>query len=90
MVKLGKTFGNLMVDVQAVEREAARTRTDAPSRSRPLPPEDDVADAIAAADGDTKVAIVSLLAGVDAETARSRLDRRAAASSARRVADVVG
>jgi N-acetylmuramic acid 6-phosphate etherase len=32
-----------------------------------------VAAAIDAAGGDTKVAIVSLLAGVDAQTARSRL-----------------
>jgi N-acetylmuramic acid 6-phosphate etherase len=30
--------------------------------------------ALAAADGSAKVAIVSLLVGVDAETARSRLD----------------
>jgi N-acetylmuramic acid 6-phosphate etherase len=73
MVKLGKTFGNLMVDVQpsnAKLRARARTAVAIATSAS----EDDVANAIAAADGDTKVAIVSLLAGVDAGTARSRLD----------------
>jgi N-acetylmuramic acid 6-phosphate etherase len=72
MVRLGKTFGNLMVDVQpsneklrARARRAVAIATDAP--------EAEVAAAIEAAGGDTKVAIVSLLAGVDAQTARSRL-----------------
>jgi N-acetylmuramic acid 6-phosphate etherase len=37
-------------------------------------PEDRVAEAIAAADGDARVALVSLLAGVDAESARARLE----------------
>jgi N-acetylmuramic acid 6-phosphate etherase len=73
MVKLGKTFGNLMVDVQpSNEKLRARARTAVAIATSAS--EDDVANAIAAADGDTKVAIVSLLAGVDAETARSRLD----------------
>jgi N-acetylmuramic acid 6-phosphate etherase len=48
-----------------------------------------VDEAIAAADGDTKVAIVALLAGVDAHTARTRLT--AARGVVREaVADVVG
>ena len=52
-------------------------------------PENEVAEAIAAAGGDAKVAIVSLLAGVDAQTARSRLS--AARGVIREaVADVVG
>jgi N-acetylmuramic acid 6-phosphate etherase len=73
MVKLGKTFGNLMVDVQpSNEKLRARARTAVAIATSAS--EDDVANAIAAADGDTKVAIVSLLAGVDAGTARSRLD----------------
>ena len=72
MVKLGKTFGNLMVDVQpANEKLRARARTAVAIAT--AAPEDQVAAAIDAAGGDTKVAIVSLLAGVDAETARSRL-----------------
>jgi N-acetylmuramic acid 6-phosphate etherase len=72
MVRLGKTFGNLMVDVQA-SNEKLRARARRAVAVATAAPETEVAAAIAAADGDTKVAIVSLLAGVDAETARSRL-----------------
>ena len=88
MVRLGKTFGNLMVDVQASnEKLRARARTAVAIATNA--PEEEVAAAIAAADGDTKVAIVSLLAGVDVETARSRLS--AAGGVIREaVADVVG
>jgi len=88
MVKLRKTFGNLMVDVEASnEKLRARARTAVAIATNA--PEEEVAAAIAAADGDTKVAIVSLLAGVDVETARSRLD--AAGGVIREaVADVVG
>jgi N-acetylmuramic acid 6-phosphate etherase len=88
MVRLGKTFGNLMVDVQASnEKLRARARTAVAIAT--AAPEEEVADAIAAAGGDTKVAIVSLLAGVDAQTARSRLT--AAGGVIREaVADVVG
>jgi N-acetylmuramic acid 6-phosphate etherase len=88
MVRLGKTFGNLMVDVQA-SNEKLRQRARRAVAIATAAPEDEVADAIAAADGDTKVAIVSLLAGVDAQTARSRLT--AARGVIREaVADVVG
>jgi N-acetylmuramic acid 6-phosphate etherase len=88
MVKLGKTFGNLMVDVQGSnEKLRARARTAVAIAT--AAPEEDVAAAITAAGGDAKVAIVSLLAGVDVETARSRLD--AAGGVIREaVADVVG
>jgi N-acetylmuramic acid 6-phosphate etherase len=73
MVRRGKTFGNLMVDVQpANEKLRARAR-DAVAIATAAP-EGDVDAAFAAAGGDPKVAIVSLLAGVDAEAARSRLD----------------
>jgi N-acetylmuramic acid 6-phosphate etherase len=72
MVKLGKTFGNLMVDVQA-SNEKLRARARHAVAIATSAPEDEVTAAIAAADGDAKVAIVSLLAGVDAQTARSRL-----------------
>jgi N-acetylmuramic acid 6-phosphate etherase len=72
MVRLGKTFGNLMVDVQpANEKLRARAKTAVAIAT--AAPEQDVEAAFAAADGDPKVAIVSLLAGVDAEAARSRL-----------------
>ena len=88
MVRLGKTFGNLMVDVQASNdklRERARRAVAVATAA----PEEDVAEAIAAAGGDMKVAIVSLLARVDADTARSRLT--AARGRIREaVGDVVG
>jgi N-acetylmuramic acid 6-phosphate etherase len=88
MVKLGKTFGNLMVDVQP-SNEKLRARARRAVAIATAAPEDEVSAAIAAADGDAKVASVSLLAGVDAETARSRLS--AARGVIREaVADVVG
>jgi N-acetylmuramic acid 6-phosphate etherase len=88
MVRLGKTFGNLMVDVQATN-DKLRARARRAVAIATAAPEDEVAEAISAADGDTKVAIVSLLAGVDAQTARSRLT--AAGGVIREaVADVVG
>ena len=72
MIRLGKTYGNLMVDVTAANdklrdrvRTIVRTATGV---------EDDRADeALEAAGGSAKVAIVSLLAGVDADAARERL-----------------
>jgi N-acetylmuramic acid 6-phosphate etherase len=88
MVKLGKTFGNLMVDVaQSNDKLRARARTAVALAT--AAPDEDVNAAMTAADGDAKVAIVSLLAGVDAATARSRLS--AAGGVVREaVADVVG
>jgi len=72
MIRLGKTFGNLMVDVSATNdklrarvRRIVRTATGAPAEA--------VDESLAAADGNAKVAIVSLLAGVDADEARARL-----------------
>jgi N-acetylmuramic acid 6-phosphate etherase len=73
MIRLGKTFGDLMVDVRAsnekLEARARRVVTLATGA-----PAEEAERALAAADGSAKVAIVSLLGGVDAETARSRLD----------------
>jgi N-acetylmuramic acid 6-phosphate etherase len=72
MVRLGKTFGNLMVDVAATNeklharvRRIVETATGASSER--------VEAALEESGGNAKVAIVSLLAGVDAETARARL-----------------
>ncbi len=73
MVRLGRTYGNLMVDVVASNAKLrARAR-------RAVALATDVSDAeidtaLAAAGGDTKVAIVSLLTGLDAQGARERLD----------------
>jgi N-acetylmuramic acid 6-phosphate etherase len=74
MIRLGKTYGDLMVDVASTNeklrmraRRAVSLATDA---------DDDAVDAaLAAAEGDAKVAIVSLLGDVDAETARAQLER---------------
>jgi N-acetylmuramic acid 6-phosphate etherase len=91
MVRLGKTYGNLMVDVEpGNDKLRARARTAVAVATHA--PEEDVDAAMAAADGDAKVAIVSLLVGVDAEAARARL---AAAGGVVRTAvaggaDVVG
>jgi N-acetylmuramic acid 6-phosphate etherase len=74
MIRLGKTYGNLMVDVVAANeklRERVRRIVGAASGASP----EDVDAALAAADGDTRVAIVSLLAGVEARAARARLER---------------
>jgi N-acetylmuramic acid 6-phosphate etherase len=74
MIRLGKTYGNLMVDVVAAnEKLAERVRRIVATASGAGP--DEVDDALAAADGDARVAIVALKAGVDTETARARLDR---------------
>ena len=72
MIRLGKTFGNLMVDVNATnEKLRARVRRiveTATGVSR-----EQAEEALAAADGDAKIAIVSLLADVGADAARARL-----------------
>lgn len=68
MIRLGKTFGNLMVDVRASnEKLRARSRRIVALATGA----DDAAieGALTAADGEVKVAILSLLAGVDAPTA---------------------
>ncbi|HEX7310246.1 MAG TPA: N-acetylmuramic acid 6-phosphate etherase [Gaiellaceae bacterium] len=72
MIRLGKTYAGLMVDVvPANEKLQARVRrivAEATGAS-----DDDVERALVDAGGEAKVAIVSLLADVDAQTARSRL-----------------
>ena len=74
MVRLGKTFGNLMVDVVAGnEKLRARARRAVELATGASEPEVDAA--LEAADGDAKIAIVSLLAAVDAATARTRLEK---------------
>ena len=74
MIRLGKTYGDLMVDVASTnEKLRARARR---AVSLATGAGDDAVDAaLAAAGGEAKVAIVSLLGDVDAETARSRLEQ---------------
>jgi N-acetylmuramic acid 6-phosphate etherase len=84
MIRLGKTFGNLMVDVSATN-EKLRARVRRIVRTATGASAIEVENALAAADGDAKVAIVSLLANVDAVEARRRLDE--AGQSIRLAAD---
>jgi N-acetylmuramic acid 6-phosphate etherase len=72
MIRLGKTFGNLMVDVvPANEKLRARVRRIVQTATGASP--EDVEVALEAAGGEAKVAIVSLLGAVDADTARAIL-----------------
>jgi N-acetylmuramic acid 6-phosphate etherase len=72
MVRLGKTFGNLMVDLVASNAKLrARARRAVALATNAS--EGQVETALEAAGGDAKVAIVSLLSGLDPEGARSRL-----------------
>jgi N-acetylmuramic acid 6-phosphate etherase len=74
MIRLGKTYGDLMVDVASTnEKLRIRARR---AVSLATGADDDAVDAaLAAAEGDAKVAIVSLLGDVDAEAARAQLER---------------
>ena len=73
MIRLGKTFENLMVDVQA-SNEKLRARVRRIVETATGAPAHEVDAALAAADGNAKVAIVSLLAGIDAAEAAVRLE----------------
>jgi N-acetylmuramic acid 6-phosphate etherase len=73
MIRLGRTYAGLMVGVapdNAKLRERARRNVVVASGRS----EDDVDAALAAADGDARVALVALLGGLDAEAARKRLE----------------
>jgi N-acetylmuramic acid 6-phosphate etherase len=72
MIRLGKTFGNLMVDVAAAN-EKLRARVHRIVRTATGASSEEVDEALETSAGDAKVAIVSLLAEVDADTARARL-----------------
>jgi N-acetylmuramic acid 6-phosphate etherase len=74
MIRLGKTFGNLMVDVNATN-EKLRARVLRIVTTATGAGTEQAERAIAAADGNAKIAIVSLLADVDADEARARLER---------------
>jgi N-acetylmuramic acid 6-phosphate etherase len=73
MVRLGKTYGDLMVDVNATN-EKLRERVRRIVQQAAGVPAEEADRALTAAEGSAKVAIVSLVAGVDADTARARLD----------------
>jgi N-acetylmuramic acid 6-phosphate etherase len=74
MIRLGKTYGDLMVDVRSSnEKLAGRARRVVQLATGVS--DDEAERALAEADGSAKVAVVSLLAGVDAQAARERLER---------------
>jgi N-acetylmuramic acid 6-phosphate etherase len=73
MIRLGRTYGNLMVDVVASNAKLRTRARDAVALATGAG-EGEVEAALAAAGGEVKVAIVSLLAGLDADAARARLD----------------
>src|SRR5262249_51020293 len=72
-VKLGKTFGNLMIDVQT-SNEKLRIRAKRAVALATGATDEAAEEAIAAAGGDAKVAVVSLAAGVGVDEARARLE----------------
>ncbi len=72
MIRLGKTYGNLLVGLDpANEKLRARARSIVAQATGASNGE--VEHALAAAGGDAKVAVVSLLTGLDAAAARGRL-----------------
>ncbi len=73
MVKLGKTYGNLMIGVVAGNAKL-RARVRRALAVATGAAEADVESALDSAEGDAKVALVSLLAGIDAPAARTRLE----------------
>jgi N-acetylmuramic acid 6-phosphate etherase len=84
MIRLGRTYGGLMVGVvrgNAKLRARARRNVVVASGAS----ERQVDAALEAAAGDARVALVSLLAGVDAASARTRLE--AAGGSVRKAAE---
>lgn len=82
MIRLGKTFGNLMVDVYATN-DKLRARVRRIVRAATGASSEQVDEALEASGGNAKIAIVSLLAEVDASDARARL---AAAGDSTRLA----
>jgi N-acetylmuramic acid 6-phosphate etherase len=83
MILLGRTYGGLMVGLlpgnEKLRERARRNVVLASGES-----EERVEEAISAAGGDARVALVALLAGVDADTAKARLE--AAGGSVREAA----
>ncbi|MEU7034894.1 N-acetylmuramic acid 6-phosphate etherase [Streptomyces sp. NPDC046237] len=72
MIRLGKTYGNLMVDVRASnDKLQARSRRIVALATGA--PDEQIETALAAADGEVKTAILMILADIDAAAADRRL-----------------
>ncbi|HJQ82602.1 MAG TPA: N-acetylmuramic acid 6-phosphate etherase, partial [Candidatus Binatia bacterium] len=72
MVRLGRTFGGLMVGV-APENDKLRARARRNLALASGASDEQIEAALTAAAGDARVALVSLLAGIDPDAARERL-----------------
>ncbi|MGG5171886.1 N-acetylmuramic acid 6-phosphate etherase [Pseudarthrobacter sp. J1738] len=72
MVKLGKTYGNLMVDLQATNAKL-RARSQRTVQQATGVDADQAANALEAADGSVKLAILLLLTGVTPDAGRAAL-----------------
>ncbi|MEU6538103.1 N-acetylmuramic acid 6-phosphate etherase [Streptomyces sp. NPDC047000] len=68
MIRLGKTYGNLMVDVRA-SNDKLRARSRRIVALATGAPDDEIERALAATDGEVKNAVLCVLAGVDGPTA---------------------
>lgn len=68
MIRLGKTYGNLMVDVRA-SNDKLRARSHRIVALATGAGDKEIEEALAATDGEVKNAILTLLAGVDGPTA---------------------
>lgn len=72
MIRLGKTYGNLMVDVRASnDKLQARSRRIVALATGA--PDEQIETVLAAADGEVKTAILMILADIDAKAAAQRL-----------------
>ncbi|MFF8645076.1 N-acetylmuramic acid 6-phosphate etherase [Streptomyces sp. NPDC015345] len=72
MIRLGKTYGNLMVDVRA-SNEKLRARSRRIVALATGAADEEIEAALAATDGEVKNAILTILGGVDAATAADLL-----------------
>jgi N-acetylmuramic acid 6-phosphate etherase len=73
MIRLGKTYGNLMVDVRA-SNEKLRARSHRIVALATGAEDEEIERALAATDGEVKNAILTLLTGVDGPTATRLLE----------------
>ncbi|MFD7709270.1 N-acetylmuramic acid 6-phosphate etherase [Streptomyces sp. NPDC059785] len=74
MIRLGKTFGNLMVDVRA-SNEKLRARSRRIVALATGASDEEIETALAATDGEVKPAILTILGGVDGPTAVRLLEQ---------------
>ncbi|WP_221348224.1 N-acetylmuramic acid 6-phosphate etherase [Streptomyces beigongshangae] len=74
MIRLGKTYGNLMVDVRA-SNEKLRARSHRIVALATGASDEEIEKALSATDGEVKNAVLVLLGGVDAPTAAHLLEK---------------